>query len=145
MNISKLDPHEKLAVYGSVAVVVGVVLSATQYGGAGTGGWLDLLLAIAMLAVVFLPQLSPQTTLPGSKGSLMVAVGGIAAIGAVVSLLGVLSVLGSLFGALYGGLWFIGYLIIIGGGLVMGLAGWRAFQAEGGKFQIGSGERPPGS
>lgn len=145
MNMSKLDPHEKLAVYGSVAVIVGVVLSATQYGSAGAGGWLDLLLAIAMLAIVFMPQLSPQTTLPGSKGSLMVAVGGIAAVGALLSLLGILSVLGSLFGALYGGLWVIGYLVVIGGGLAMGLAGWRAFQAEGGKFQIGSGQRPPGA
>ena len=91
-----------------------------------------------MIAIVFLPQWSPATQLPGSKGSLMLVVGGIAAVGSLLSLLGILAVMGSLFGALYGGLWIIGYLVVIVGGLLMGWAGWQEFQAEGGKFQIGS-------
>ncbi len=143
MNLSKLDSSEKLGVYGAVAVLIGVVLSITQYGGAGAGGWLNAILAIAMLAIVFMPQLSPQSKLPGSKGSLMLVVGGIAGIGSVLSLLSILAVLGVLFGALYGTLWLIGYLVIIVGGLMMGWAGWQVFQAEGGKFEIGSGQRPP--
>lgn len=149
MDFSKLGSNERLGFYGAVLVIVGAIVSATQFGGAGAGGWLNLILAIAMIAIVFLPQWSPQTTLPGSKGSLMLVVGGIAAIGSLLSLLAILSVMSSLFGALYGGLWVIGYLVVIVGGLLMGWAGWQQFQAEGGKFQIGStsgggGTPPPG-
>jgi len=108
------------------------------FGGAG-GLWLTLLLAIAMLVIVFLPQWSPQTTLPGSKGSLMLIVGGIAAIGALLGLLALLPVLGLL--GLYGGTWVIGLLLGIIGGFVMGWAGWKEFQAEGGKFQVGQRQR----
>ena len=147
MDLSKLGSNEKLGFYGAVLVIIGAIVSATQFGGAGAGGWLDLILAIAMIAIVFLPQWSPQTELPGSKGSLMLVVGGIAAIGSLLSLLGILAVMGSLFGALYGGLWVIGYLVVIVGGLLMGWAGWQQFQAEGGKFQIGTtsggGGTPP--
>ncbi len=143
MNFSRLDSTERLAVYGSVAVIVGVVLSTTQFGGAGAGGWLNLILAVGMLAIVFMPQVSPQTTLPGSKGSLMLVVGGIAGIGSLLNLLSILGVLGLLFGSLYGGVWVIGYLVVIVGGLMMGWAGWQAFQAEGGKFQIGNPQGGP--
>jgi len=130
MNFSKLDQNEKLAVYGAVASIVGPILAAVGYG-FGVG-WLTFVLAIAMLAIVFLPQMSPQTQLPGSKGSLMVVVGGIAG---VSSLLALLTGFG-LF-AFFGGIGIIGWLIGIVGGLVMGWAGWQAFQAEGGKFQLG--------
>ena len=53
------------------------------------------LAALAVLVVVFLPQLSPSTSLPGSKGSLMVICGGIAA---VIMVLATIGVLGSLAG-----------------------------------------------
>jgi hypothetical protein len=144
MDLSKLNGNEKLAVYGAVVAIVGALLSAFTLGGAG-GLWLDLILAIAMLAIVFLPQWSPQTTLPGSKGSLMLIVGGIAAVGSLLALLGLLGGLGLL--AFYGGfLWILGLLVGIVGGLMMGWAGWQEFQAEGGKFQIGGtggGSTPP--
>jgi hypothetical protein len=137
MDLNKLNGNEKLAVYGAIAAIVGAILAQIgSFYGAG-GLWLSLLLAIAMIAIVFMPQWSPQTTLPGSKGSLMLIVGGIAAIGALLGLLAILPALGA-FG-LYGGLWFIGILIGIAGGLVMGWAAWQEFQAEGGKFQIGNG------
>jgi|SRR5579859_1727767 len=146
MDLSKLNSNEKLAVYGAVAAIVGGILA--QFGSIyGAGGlWLSFLLAIAMVVVVFLPQWSPQTQLPGSKGSLMLIIGGIAAVGAVLGLLAILGAL-ALF-ALYGGLWLIGIVIGIVGGLLMGWAGWQEFQAEGGKFQIGnpsggSGTPPP--
>ena len=137
MDFSKLNSNEKLAVYGAGASIVGAILAqiGSIYGAGGL--WLSFLLALAMIAIVFLPQWSPQTALPGSKGSLMLIVGAIAAVGA---LLGLLAILGAfaLF-ALYGGLWFIGIVVGIVGGLLMGWAGWQEFQAEGGKFQIGSG------
>lgn len=142
MDFSKLGQNEKLATYGAIASIVGAVLAAIGFGGAG-GLWLTLLLAIAMLVIVFLPQWSPQTTLPGSKGSLMLIVGGIAAIGALLGLLALLPALGLL--GLYGGTWVIGLLLGIIGGFVMGWAGWKEFQAEGGKFQVGNASAPSSS
>ena len=137
MNWASLSSNDKLAVYGAAAVIIGALL------GAGISGliWLALLAAIAMLVIVFLPMMSPNTTLPGGRGSLMVAAGGIAAIAAVLALLLAFS---NPFGGL--GFWFefaplnaIFFLIAVVGGLVMGWAGWQAFQAEGGKFNVGAG------
>lgn len=133
MDFSKLSGNDKLAVYGAGASIVGPLLSSFGFG-FGAGG-LTLILAIAMLAIVFLPQLSPQTVLPGSKGSLMVIVGGIAAASAALALLSSLGWLG-LFGA--NAVWVIGWLVGIAGGLLMGWAGWKAFQAEGGQLKIGT-------
>lgn len=137
MDFAKLDSNEKLATYGAIAAIVGAVLAAAGSFGFGIG-WLGLILALAMLVIVFLPQWSPQTTLPGSKGTLMLIVGGIAAIFAVLGLLtgfGVLSLL------TFSPLFVIGWLLGIVGGLLMGWAGWQAFQAEGGKFALGTGAR----
>ena len=133
MDFSKLGQNEKLAVYGAIASIVGPVLSSMGFG-FGVG-WLTLLLAIAMLAIVFLPQLSPQTTLPGSKGSLMLVVGGIAAVSAALALLTSFGLLG-FFGSNI--VFVLGWLLGIVGGLLMGWAGWQEFQAEGGKFQLGN-------
>jgi hypothetical protein len=138
MDFSKLNANEKLAVYGAVASIVGPILASFGFG-FGVG-WLTALLAIAMLAIVFLPQLSPQTQLPGSKGSLMVVVGGIAAVSAALALLGSLGLLG-LFGSNI--VFVLGWLLGIAGGLLMGWAGWQEFQAEGGKFTIGTSPAPP--
>lgn len=133
MDLSKLNGNEKLAVYGAVASVVGPILSSLGFGfGAG---FLTLLLALAMLFIVFQPQIAPATSLPGSKGSLMLVVGGIAALSAAWSLLASLSWFG-LFGANV--VWAIGWLIGIAGGLLMGWAAWQEYQAEGGNFQIGT-------
>jgi hypothetical protein len=129
MDFSKLGANEKLAAIGAVLAIVGALLS---FGGGGT---FTLLTGVAMLLIVFLPQFSPSTTLPGSKGSLMLVVGGVAGLAALLSLLAILTVLGAF--ALYGGLWFIGLLLSTAGGLLMGWASWKEFQAEGGKFNLG--------
>ena len=142
MDFSRLDANEKLATYGAILSIVGAILATIGFSIGAL--WLDLILGVAMIVIVFLPQWSPQTSLPGSKGSLMLIVGGIAAIGALLGLISILGALG--FFALYGGLWFIGLLIGIVGGLMMGWAGWQEFQAEGGKFQLGNasaGSAPP--
>jgi hypothetical protein len=126
MDFSKLSSNEKLAVYGAVAAIVGSFISLST----GTGS-LGLLSGIAMLVIVFLPQFSPTTKLPGTKGSLMLVVGGLAALFSLLALLAWLPYLG-----LFGGI-FIGLLISIAGGLLMGWAAWQEFQAEGGKFNLG--------
>lgn len=133
MDFSKLGSNEKLAVYGAIAAIIGPVLSSVGFG-FGAGG-LTLLLSIAMLAIIFLPQFSPETKLPGSKGSLMVIVGGIAAVSAALALLGGLGYFG-FFGRNIVSV--LGWLVGIGGGLLMGWAGWQEFQSEGGKLQIGT-------
>ena len=135
MDFSKLSANEKLAAIGAVLAIVGALLS---FGGGGT---FTLLTGIAMLIIVFLPQFSPNTTLPGSKGSLMLIVGGVAGIAALLSLLAILTVLGAF--ALYGGLWFVGLLLSTAGGLLMGWASWKEFQAEGGKFTLGTASSAP--
>jgi len=90
------------------------------------------ILGLAMLAIVFLPQMSPTTKLPGKKGSLMVAVGGAAALLMAFVLL-------TTFTFTFEGfdLSSLLFLIAVAGAIVMGWAGWQAFQAEGGKFEVG--------
>jgi len=133
MNWNALSSAEKLAVYGSVATLVGGIVGGTV----SALGWLAFLAAIAMLIVVFLPQFSPQTRLPGSKGSFMLVLGGIAGIVMVLGLLTILGLLGYYFQ--FAAVNAIFFLIGVAGGVVMAWAGWQAFQAEGGKFQMGSG------
>lgn len=134
MDFSKLDQNEKLATYGSVAVVVGLIVASAGFFGFGLGS-LALLAAVAMLAVVFLPQLSPNTGLPGSKGSLMLICGGVAAAVLVLSFLTFLGALGFYLGTLNG----IFFLVALAGSLLMAWVGWQEFQAEGGQFRLGSG------
>jgi hypothetical protein len=130
MDLSKLTSNDKMAAIGAVAAIVGAFLS---FGGGGSFG---ILTGVAMLLIIFLPQFSPTTKLPGSKGSLMLIVGGVAGIGALLSLLAILPYLG-----LFGG-YFIGLLLAIGGGLLMGWASWKEFQSEGGKFNVGMASGP---
>lgn len=139
MDLSKLNSNERLAFWGAIAAIVGTILTMFGYTGGAGGLWLTFLLAIAMIVILFLPTWSPQTTLPGSKGSLMLIVGGVAAIGAVLGLLSLLAFLG-LLGAYAGFVVvpLVGLLLGVVGGLMMGWGAWQEFQAEGGKFQLGT-------
>ncbi len=128
MDFSKLGQNEKLAVYGAAAVIVGGLVGFS-YGLT----ILAVLAAFALLAVVFLPQMSPGTSLPGSRGSLMLLCGGIAGVVLVLALLVYIGVVFIAFGV--GDLFF---LIAVAGGIVAAWAGWQEFQAEGGKFVLGN-------
>ena len=134
MNFSTLSSNEKLAVYGSAAVIIGGLVGF--YG----VGLIAVLAAIGMLAIVFLPQMSPSTNLPGSKGSLMLLAGGVAAVVLVLSLLVYSGVLFA-----FAGLGSILFLVAVVGGLVMAWAGWLEFQSEGGKFVLGNPAPTTGS
>jgi hypothetical protein len=128
MNFSKLSANEKMAVYSSAVLVVAGIIS--NWGGLM---WLSVLAGIAVLAVVFIPQISPTTKLPGSTGTLLVSLGAIAAAGAVIE---ILRYLGYFFDTLdYYKTWFFAVGLIAA--LVLLWTGWQAFQAEGGKFQMG--------
>lgn len=132
MDFSKLGSNERLAVYGSIAVVIGGLVGL----GAAGLGLIAVLAALGMLVVVFLPQMSPSTNLPGSKGSLMLGLGAVAAIILILGFLTVLGALGILLQFSFVGTLF--YLIAVAGGILMAWAGWQEFQAEGGKFQLGT-------
>jgi hypothetical protein len=132
MNLSKLSASEKLAVFGAVATVIGAVVAASSYPGHWGVTWLAAILGLAMLAIVFLPQMSPTTKLPGKKGSLMVIVGGLAALLMAFVLLTTINFTFEGFDVSS-----LLFLIAVAGALVMGWAGWQAFQAEGGKFDVG--------
>jgi hypothetical protein len=133
MDLSKLNQNEKLALYGAIALIVGGIVGFA-YGLTTLG----ILAAIAMLVLIFLPQLAPTTALPGSRGSLMVAIGAVAGVAMALAFLSALA------GALLVrfGLGDIFFLVAVVGGLVMAWAGWQEFQAEGGKFQLGASAAP---
>ena len=128
MDFSKLSQNEKLAVYGAAAVIVGGLVGYS-YGVTV----LAVLAAIALLAVVLLPQLSAGTKLPGSRGSLMLLTGGVAG---VVLVLAFVLYIGTIFTAF--NIRDLFFLIAVAGGVVAAWAGWQEFQREGGKFQIGT-------
>ena len=127
MDFSKLDQNERMATFGAIAVLLAGLIS--NWGGLL---FLAILASIGMLVIVFLPQFSPQTTLPGSKGSLMAAAGIIAAGSALITMLQWIGFLGSF------GFNSIMFLVAVIGALVMAWAGWQELQSEGGKWQFGA-------
>ena len=78
MDFSKLSASEKMAVYAAVAVVILAIYSlAYRWGGLMA---LPLIGGLGVLAVIFLPQMSPNMSCPGSRGSLLLIAGGAAAL-----------------------------------------------------------------
>jgi len=130
MDFSKLDQNEKLAIYGAIAVFLAGLIS--NWGGLF---WLALLAAIGVALVVFLPQLSKGTALPGSKGSLMAALGLVALGAGLIEVLRYVGYIGSSFGSLST----IMFIVAVIGAGVMAYAGWQELQKEGGKWQFGTG------
>ncbi len=129
MDWSKLSANEKMAVYASAVLVVAGIIS--NWGGLL---WLSIIAALAVLVVVFLPQFSPSTSLPGSKGSLLLILGGIAAVGAVIE---ILRYLGYFFATLDDYQTWL-FAVALVASLVLLWTAWQEFQGEGGKFTIGT-------
>ena len=126
MDFSKLSQNEKLAVYASAAVIIGGLIS--NWGGLL---FLSILAAIGVAFVVFLPQFSATTSLPGSKGSLMAALGVVAAVAAVITALQWIRFLGDIdFNTIM-------FYVAVIGALVLAWAGWQELQSEGGKWVFG--------
>jgi len=130
MNLSNLSANEKMAVYSSAVLILAGIIS--NWGGLM---WLSVLAGIAVLAVVFLPQVSPTTKLPGSTGTLLVSLGAIAAAGAVIEILRYLRYFFSTLDDWQ--TWMFAIALIAA--LYLFWTGWQAFKAEGGKFQMGMG------
>jgi hypothetical protein len=137
MDFSKLSSNDRTAVVASAVVVITGLISLVN----GWGGLLvvALLGAAAMLAIAFMSQ-SPGSRLPGSKGSLMLVAGGGAAAAWVIA---TLTWLGWIFEHI-ADVDTLLFVIGLAASLVMGWAGWQAFQAEGGKFRVGSSQHGTG-
>jgi hypothetical protein len=132
MNFANLNATEKMAVYASaVTAVLGLWSLSNSWGFLML---LPVLAAIGMLLVLFAPGIMPNAKLPGSKGSLLLVTGGAAAVFWALSTLRWISyIFGHL--ATFDVLQFLVGLVAA---LAMGWFGWQAFEAEGGKFQIGA-------
>lgn len=128
MDFNKLSANERLAAIGAAVLII---FSLISYGFGLSS--LGVLAAIALLVVIFLPQFSPSTSLPGSRGSLMLLTGGIAGVVMVLAFLSLMSILFAGFGA--NDLFFT---IAVVGGVIAAWASWQEFQAEGGKFVLGT-------
>jgi hypothetical protein len=128
MDLSKLSQNEKLALYGAIAVFLAGLIS--NWGGLL---FLSILAALGVAIVLFLPQLSANTSLPGSRGSLLAVLGLIAFGGAAIELLRYLGYTLETLGR-FSTILFIVALI---GSAVMAWAGWQELQREGGKWVLG--------
>jgi hypothetical protein len=117
---------------GAAAAVVILSLYALI---ARWGGFMfvTLLASAAALVILFLPQIAPNTKAPGSKGSLLMVSGVLAAL---FWLLAVLYWLSYIFSNV--NLDTILFLVGFAASLYLGWLCWQAFQAEGGKFQFGN-------
>jgi hypothetical protein len=132
MDFSKLTQNDKTAALASAVLVVAGLIAASTYTTYALT-WLAILAAVAMLLVVLQPQIAPNANLPGSKGRLMLALGGIAGVIMVFALLTTFGFIFLAFGSAD-----ILFLAAILAGLVMAWTGWTAFQAEGGMVQLGT-------
>jgi hypothetical protein len=139
MDFSKLSSSEKMAVYAAVAVVILAIYSlAYRWGGLMA---LPLLGGLGVLAVIFLPQMSPNTKLPGSRGSLLVLAGGAAALFWALNTLVWLGYIFNNLGEI--DTWI--YLVGFAAALWLGWQCWQAFQSEGGTLRVGSSDAAPAS
>ena len=127
-----LTATEKQITWAAVAVVfLSIYALATAW---GSLMFVPLLTGLAALVILFLPRISPNTKAPGSKGSLLMVSGVLAA---AFWLLAVLTWVSWIFDHL-ATLDTILFLIGFAAALVFGWLCWQAFQTEGGKFQFGN-------
>lgn len=132
MDFSKLGQHERTAMIAAAVLVVAGLIAAATYAIYGFV-WLAVVAALGLLFVVLQPQIAAGVQLPGSKGSLMVLLGGIAGAVMVLTLLARFGLVLVEFGFAD-----IMFLAAVAAGVVAAWAGWQELQAEGGTFQLGS-------
>lgn len=125
MDFSKLDQNDRMIVIESGVLAISGTLTAGWYGLYALT-WLAVLAALGALFVVLQPQVAAGITLPGSKGSLLLLFGGMAAAVMVIALL---TALGLVFAAF--GLPDVMFLVAVSAGIALAWFGWQGFQAEG--------------
>lgn len=130
--MDKLNANEKMALYASFVVVVTGIISIINDWGALVA--LAMVAGIGMAVVLLAPSMMPTLRLPGSKGSLLLVTGGVAAGAWAIS---TLTWLDWIFRHL-ATVDTLQFLVGLVAALVCGWTGWQAFQAEGGKFNLGT-------
>ncbi|HEX6129246.1 MAG TPA: hypothetical protein VF071_09520 [Candidatus Limnocylindria bacterium] len=138
MDFGKLSSSEKMAVYAAVVVVVTGLISVVNDW--GTLMLVAVLAGVAALVVVFAPQIMPGTRMPGSNGSLLVVLGGLAVLIWVVVLIDNLEWVAEHIANLDTLQFTIGLIAAA----VLTWTGWQTLQAEGGRMRFGTaGESSP--
>ena len=119
----------------TIAAVIVVLLSLYALFAAWGGLMVVPLLAgLAALVILYLPAIAPNTKAPGSKGSLLMVSGVLAALFWLLATLTWLGYITNNFVSFD----VIIFLIGFAASLWFGWLAWSAFQAEGGKFQFGN-------
>jgi hypothetical protein len=131
MDFNKLSANDRIGAIAAAVVVVAGLVAALTYGTYAIA-WIAVLAALAMLFVIFQPQIAANASLPGNKGSLMLLTGGIAGVIMVLALLVNIRFTFNLFGVTD-----VLYLLTVAAALVMAWVGWQEFQAGGRSFQVG--------
>jgi hypothetical protein len=122
--------EKQIAGAAAVVVILSVYALFALWGGFM---FVTLLAGLAGLVILFLPQIAPNMKAPGSKGSLLMVSGVLAALFWLFAFLRWLSYI-------FANLNFDTLLFLVGfaASLYFGWLCWQAFQAEGGKFQFGN-------
>jgi hypothetical protein len=123
--------EKQIAGAAAVVVILSLYSLATAWGGLM---FVPLLAGLAALVILFLPQIAPNTKAPGSKGSLLMVSGVLAALFWLLATLTWLGYITNNFVSFDVILFLIGFAAA----LYLGWLCWSAFQAEGGKFQFGN-------
>ena len=132
MNFSKLSYFEKVAAVAAAVVVVTGLISLSRDWGIQMA--LSLLAGLGVLAVVFLPQMSATTSLPGSKGSLLVALGAVSTVVILVTAISQIEWISN-----HPVHWdTLQFTLGLVAAVVMTWSGWQILMGEGGKFQFGT-------
>jgi hypothetical protein len=126
MDLSKLDSTDRMAAIAALIVVVlGVVSIINDW---GTLMIVPILAGLAVLAVVLMPQLSPQTTIPAPKPMVLLAAGAVAALAWLLVAIDWLTWIVDHLGAVDT----LQFLVGLVASFVLAWAGWQAFQASRG-------------
>lgn len=136
MDFGKLSSNEKMAVYAAVVVVVTGLISVVNDW--GTLMLVAVLAGIAALVVIFAPQIMPGTKMPGSNGSLLLVLGGLALLIWVVVLIDNLEWVMDHIANLDTLQFTIGLIAAA----VLAWFGWQMLQAEGGQMRFGISTSP---
>jgi hypothetical protein len=130
--MGKMSQAEQIAVGAGVVVVITGLWSLNNDWGILMA--VSAIAGIGVLAVAFQPQFAPTMSLPGSRGSLLLALGVLAVVTTGVTALGWLEWIAEHLLALDT----IQFLVGLVAAVVMAWSGRQVIQGEGGKFTIGS-------
>jgi hypothetical protein len=142
---NKLNPRERLTVWGALAVAVGWIIGLTASYGIGGGG-LSLIGAIAVVVVLYLKYAPNQTiTWPAPVPTIILVISAVVAIGALLTLLDMLRFLslvgyGFVAGAILAG------VVTAAGAVLMVWGAWQEYQLTapaGSPGAPGSATPPP--